>query len=213
MPLSRLIFDLDTLTERFNSNGRVNALTFDELRLAVARLNETRRQLDIASQKLGPVMSLAETHIIYNQVDFPESEAELNERFLIHERCITGHAAIDEEHRELMTLGNRVFAVACGPSSSAANVSAALDHFASNAIEHFRSEEALMQANGYPQTIQHQSMHERMREYLIEMRDLALSEPLAVAIKIERFLGSWFIWHMQHDDAQLAHHLRLKKAN
>lgn len=208
MPLSRFISDLDALIAEFKNDAPTNALAFDDLRLAVARLNEIRRQVDIAYQKLGPIISLAEMDVIHNRVDFSASERELEDRFLIHDHCVSGHTQMDEEHRELMALGNRVFAVACGSSANAANVQDAVGDFASNALEHFRNEEALMAAHNFPEAVQHRSVHERMLEYIEEMRELALAQPLAVAIKIEKFLGSWFIWHMQRDDVELARHLQ-----
>lgn len=208
MPLSRFIADLDSLIDEFKADAPTNALAFDDLRLAVARLNEIRRQVDIAYDKLGPIIALAEMDIIHNRVDFSQREGELTQRFLIHEHCLSGHAQIDAEHHELVALGNRVFALARGSSASAASVRNAVADFAANAREHFRSEETLMVAHGFPEAMQHRTVHERMIEYIEEMRERALTQPLAVAIKMENFLGSWFIWHMQQDDMRLARHLQ-----
>lgn len=208
MPLSRFISDLDKLVDEFKNDAPTNSMAFDHLRLAVARMTEIRRQMDIASQKLGPIISLAEMDIMHNRVDFSDSEREISDRFLIHEHCLSGHAQMDEEHRALVALGNRVFTMACHDSAGIANIHVAVDNFALNASEHFRSEEVLMAAHDYPDAAQHKSVHERMLEYIEEMRELAITQPLAVAIKIEKFLGSWFIWHMQRDDVKLARHLQ-----
>jgi hypothetical protein len=43
-----------------------------------------------------------------------------------------------------------------------------------------------------------------MYDYLQEIFDLARETPLMVVIRLEIFLGSWFIWHMQQDDRDFA---------
>jgi len=45
-----------------------------------------------------------------------------------------------------------------------------------------------------------------MLSYLAEMYELASTQPLVVAIKLEKFLGSWFIWHVQREDVDFARH-------
>lgn len=211
MPMSHLLFDLETLNDRFDSEENAGSLTFDELRLVVARIAEAQRQLELASRKLGSVVSLTEAHIAHNRIDVGDEKPARNDHFPMHDSGLSGHDSIDEEHRELLALGNRVFAAACGDSPAA--VREMLILFAFRVGEHFKNEEALMDAHGYPHADEHRSMHQRMSEYIGEMREVAAQQPITVAIKIERFLGSWFVWHMERDDAQFARYIASRRPN
>lgn len=204
MPLSRFIADLDRLTAEFRTDTPTAAATFDELRMAVARMNEIRRQLDIASRKLMPAIAIAEMEIVHQQVDFSMGERRLADRFLMDEQYLTGVDEVDDEHRELLGLGNRVYLLSRNDDVTADQVFAALEDLTEHARAHFATEERLMDDVGFPGAAQHRTIHGRMLDYLAEMADLVPASPLTVAIKLEKFFGSWFVWHMQRDDAELA---------
>lgn len=204
MPLSRFISDLDRLIAEFQTDAPTSVHTFEELRMAVARMNEIRRQLDIAYNKLTPAIAIAEMEIVHNLVDFSAAERQLNDRFLMDEQCLTGQGEMDDEHRELIGLGNRVYLLSRGERVTAEQVFAALEDLTEHTRAHFATEERLMDEVGFPGHEQHRTIHTKMLDYLAEMADLVGTAPLAVAIKLEKFLGSWFIWHMQKDDAELA---------
>lgn len=204
MPLSRVISDLDELLAEFQNDTPTPAGTFDELRMAVVRLSEIQRQLDIAHAKLMPAIAIAEMVIVHQHVDFSEAERRLNDRFLMDEQCLTGVAEIDAEHRELIALGNRVYLLSHAKQVTAEQIGAALADLTRHARAHFAAEERLMEAVSFPAREKHRTIHEKMLDYLDEMAALAPRGPLVVAIKLEKFLGSWFIWHMQKDDTEMA---------
>lgn len=204
MPLSRFIADLDELTAEFRTDAPTSAQTFEELRMAVARMNEIRRQLDIACKKLMPAIAIAEMEIVHQLVDFSDGERRLVDRFLMDEQYLTGLGEVDDEHRELLGLGNRVYLLSRNAAVTADQVFAALEDLTEHARSHFATEERLMEEVAFPAAMQHRTIHARMLDYLAEMADLVAASPLVVAIKLEKFLGSWFIWHMQKDDAELA---------
>ena len=64
MPITRFIADLDKLMDEFASEAPSPGIAYAQLRMAVARMNELQRQLDIAREKLGAILSLAEMKII-----------------------------------------------------------------------------------------------------------------------------------------------------
>lgn len=204
MPLSRFIADIDRLTAEFRSDTPTAAATFDELRMAVARMNEIRRQVDIAGRKLMPAIAIAEMEIVHELVDFSVPEMRPADRFMMNEQYLTGLGEMDEEHRRLIGLGNRVYLLSRGDSVTADQVFAALEELTEHVRAHFATEERLMDEVRFPGAGQHRTIHARMLAYLAEMADLVVAGPLTVAIKLEKFLGSWFIWHMQRDDAELA---------
>jgi len=204
MPLSRFIADLDELIAEFRAETPTSSQTFEELRMAVARMNEISRQVDIARQKLMPAIAIAEMEIVHQRVEFPEHDRGLDDRFLMDEQYLTGLGEMDAEHRELIGLGNRVYLLSRNACVTADQVFAALEDLTEHTRSHFATEERLMDEVAFPAAAQHRTIHARMLDYLAEMADLVSAGPLVVAIKLEKFLGSWFIWHMQKDDAELA---------
>lgn len=208
MPLSRFIHDLDALLDVFNSGRPPGGRTFEDLRLAVTRMNEIRRQLAVAQDKLAASLSLAENDLVSDYVEPPVLEREMKDRFQVFDFCQTGIAEIDEEHRKLVELGNRLYALSFCEDVDAATMRELLTELITFAQRHFSAEERLMEAHGYPEVEAHRATHRRMFDYLAEMFELAQETPLLVSIRLEMFLGSWFVWHMQRDDNAFALHCR-----
>jgi hemerythrin-like metal-binding protein len=208
MPLSRFIRDLDELLAVFNGGGQPNAQTFDKLRIAVTRMNEIRRQLTIADEKLGASLALAENELIHGSVDDPDVAGEAaGDRFVLHDCCRTRIDEIDDRHSALIGFGNRLYALSLDGGDADA-MRYLIDDLAASAQETFAVEERLMTRGGYPQLEAHRAIHRRMLDYLAEMRELAKETPLLVAVRLEMFLGSWFVWHMQREDTAFAEYWR-----
>ena len=208
MPLSRFITDLDGLLGAFHGNQAPTLRTFENLRVAVTRMNEIRRQLAIAEDKLGASLSLAENDLLDGVgADVVPADGFADaERFRIYDFCKTGIAEIDAEHSMLIEIGNRLYALSFCQDVSAVQLNELLGELIAYAQSHFSAEERLMAESHYPGLEAHRAVHQRMYDYLVEMFDLAKETPLLVAIRLEMFLGSWFVWHMQRDDAEFAQH-------
>jgi hemerythrin len=206
MPLSRFIADLDDLVNVFNGNHAPSSRSFENLRVAVARMNEIRRQLSIAQEKLSASLAIAESELIGGAEEGPAPPVERDpgERFQVHDFCRTGIEAIDDEHHTLMRLGNRLYAMSFSDEVERSEIDAVLAELVGFAKGHFEEEERLMAERGFPGLESHRATHQRMAHYLGEISELARETPLLVTIRLEIFLGSWFIWHMQRDDAEFA---------
>ena len=204
MPISRLISDLDHLTTELSVNGPAKSLTLEELRLTVARVNELRRQLDIAQLKLSSVLSLAGMKVLERQVESVEASNQFSNRFNIPADLHTDIAEIDEAHRNLFQMGNHLYWLALQRDVKAKDVEVALQHLTQCAKNAFAFEEKMMDLSGYPRFEHHRSIHQRMLDYLSEMQELVSIEPIAVVVKLERFFGSWFLWHLQRDDVDFS---------
>lgn len=200
MPVSRLISDLDRLITELGVDGSANSKLLDELRLTVARTNEFRRQLDIAQLKLAAVLSLAGMRDIEQQTEAGYTSALSDKRFKIPEDLNTGIAGIDEAHRDIFQAGNRLYWLAMQRDANAREVDEALSGLIQCTQADFASEEKMMVNSAYAHLDHHRAIHRRMMDYLSEMQALVSIEPLAVVVKLERFLGAWFLWHLQHDD-------------
>lgn len=204
MPVSRLITDLNHLHNELSAEGPASASVLDDLRLAVARTNEIRRQLDIAQLKLADVMTLAGQKFIDRKVAPNNTPHLLNYRFHIPDGLTTGIPEIDASHRALFQAGNRLCWQALQPDVNATEVDLAVGKLIQSANSAFSIEEHLMDDTGYEHSDHHRAIHQRMRDYLSDMQELATTTPLAVVVKLERFLGSWFVWHLQGEDVKFS---------
>lgn len=213
MPLSRFLVDLDELLAAFHDGSGADSRSFDNLRIAVARINEIRRQLAIAEEKLGAALSLAENCLMEGGDAIVAGDVERRDRFSIYEHCRTGIDEVDDQHEAIFQAGNRLYALAYGNDTPAAEMLGGLQDLLHRVKAHFDEEEVLMDACGYPEAASHRAVHRRMHEYLAEMGDLATGSPMLVAIRLEYFLGSWLIWHMQREDMDFARHAAAVKGD
>lgn len=209
MPLSRFIADLDQLVDVFNGKQPLSDRSFENLRIAVARMNEIRRQLTLAQEKLNTSLAIAESELIGGDAEgVAPAEHEATERFQMYDFCKTGIAEIDGEHDMLMRLGNKLYAMSFRDDVTREEIEQVLSELIAFAKTHFEAEERLMEAHQYPALEEHRATHKRMCDYLQEIYDLARETPLLVTIRLEIFLGSWFVWHMQRDDVEFAQFVR-----
>ena len=204
MPVSRLISDLDHLITELSVDGPTTSPILDELRLTVARINEFSRQLDIAQLKLASALSLAGMKVIERQIESGDTLQLLNNRFKIPEDLSTGIAGIDDAHRAIFQSGNRLYWLALQRDVNAKEVEDELTHLIQCANTDFSSEEQMMHNSGYAHFDHHRAVHQSMWNYLSEMQELVSTQPLAVVVKLEKFLGSWFLWHLQRDDIEFS---------
>jgi|SRR5690349_5724868 hemerythrin len=117
-------------------------------------------------------------------------------------RYSVGITAIDNEHREMIELINRLYAEATVQGSKDAIANFFGDLF--KAISsHFALEEHLMRERGYDQLTQHKSDHERLLDELRDiMEDFEASERMDEKLLAHR-LDAWFSRHFESHDARL----------
>jgi len=204
MPVSRLISDLDHLIAELSVDGPATSTILDDLRLTVARVNELRRQLDIAQLKQASVLSLAGMKVIERPVASSDTPNLSNNRFNVPENMNIGIAGIDEAHRAIFQSGNQLYWLALQRDANAKEVNDALNNLIQCVKTDFAIEEKMMGVSGYAHLDHHRAIHQRMMDYLSEMQELVSTQPLAVVIKLEGFLGAWFLWHLQHDDVEFS---------
>ncbi len=110
----------------------------------------------------------------------------------------TGIPKIDSQHAYLFELANRLSrSLASGRSDEVlANIVQELNEYVST---HFAYEESVMQKAHYDAFIQHQAMHQKMREqlaeYVVQLQNKTLS-----AQALSAFLETWLTQHILHED-------------
>ena len=116
-----------------------------------------------------------------------------------------GHAEIDRQHEKLVGLINRLAAAWDAPDREAAVMRAITDMYL-YANEHFREEEALMAATGYPGLAGHVLMHRDFVERAHAFADASLADREPFEELLE-YLVSWLEKHIRRDDARIARHM------
>lgn len=128
--------------------------------------------------------------------------------FLWDPKYSVGHPVLDEQHREFLVLCQKASAAADFDSRSGRLAfHSLLNDLAVYAETHFRTEEKILAAQGYPgldvQIEQHSEYLERLTELLIAATDGTLD-----IAGMQRFLASWWKGHILNSDTQFALFLR-----
>lgn len=124
-----------------------------------------------------------------------------------------GHEQIDREHKGMLGQINRLFdavfiecdrlAAEQGNACRSACIVAAVGTLRSVAAEHFRSEEALMAASGYPAMKHHAEQHADLLEQLEQIEAHFISKQADSLPHAVRFLREWFEFHVDSYDRAL----------
>lgn len=124
--------------------------------------------------------------------------------FLWDPKFSVGHPLLDEQHREFLVLCQKASAAADFDSRSGRLAfHGLLNDLAVYAEMHFRTEEEILAAHGYPrldaQIEQHSEYLERLTELLVAATDGTLDVG-----GMQRFLASWWKGHILHSDLEYA---------
>jgi len=115
-----------------------------------------------------------------------------------HDRFSMGHAGIDLQHQRLFELVNLFDdVIQMGMTTELHRI---LDDIISLGEEHFRHEEEVLRAVGFPQVANHIQMHDELLEQVRRMR-LSLSAGGHASPKaVVRFLADWLTYHILRED-------------
>jgi len=120
-----------------------------------------------------------------------------------------GVAIIDAQHRELLRQMNALSAkVRHGDSEGTREV---LGFLGTYAVEHFRTEEALMAETRYPLAAEHAQEHVRFVERFTELTrevEAGTHEPLSLLFRIQLGMIDWVITHTTGTDQHLGEYLK-----
>ncbi|RMF47003.1 MAG: hypothetical protein D6751_03700 [Deltaproteobacteria bacterium] len=118
-----------------------------------------------------------------------------------NESFVTGVVTIDQQHRQLFDILNRLHDKSLNAHADRTDLQASLDRLDQYARFHFAEEERLMEAGNYPDLDPHRQSHERFREKLAGLKQLAeegdLREAFAASLS---FLLEFLVRHVQQED-------------
>ena len=128
----------------------------------------------------------------------------------LEEELLTGHGAIDDDHRLLVGLIED-FRLAVETKQGDATVGQVLCDLATYAAAHFEREETLMRRLRYPEAEQHRAEHDGFLSDLGELVDSFDSGCPGVARETLGFLTHWWVDHMAGWDRRLVDFLNAQK--
>ena len=125
----------------------------------------------------------------------------------------TGVAEIDNQHREIFSRFDRLFA-ACSEGRGKEEVLRLLLFLEEYVKEHFAAEERLQRRHFYPDYPSHRSEHTR---FMADMEKLAgefkaEGATLSLVIMTNKTLSSWLLQHIRKTDMAFAAYVREQSA-
>jgi hemerythrin len=119
------------------------------------------------------------------------------------------NAAMDQQHKNLFTLLNKLHA-----AMSQGKGNEALPEVFENLIQytkiHFAAEEALLQANSYPDFIIQRRQHEELVAQIVELQENYGKGDFSSSMQTRDFLRSWLIKHIRGSDQKYGPFLNKK---
>ena len=117
----------------------------------------------------------------------------------------TGHEEMDGDHRRLIDMINTVYdAWAAGRELGSLTI--LFDQLVAYTDDHFRREEALLEAREYTRLPEQKAEHARLRDQAMAFRDryLAEDDPSLFNSEVRAFLRSWLMGHILTEDLKYA---------
>ncbi|MGE4423698.1 MAG: bacteriohemerythrin [Pseudodesulfovibrio sp.] len=129
-----------------------------------------------------------------------------------HESHSVGVPSIDEQHKRLVALTNRLFQAIMDEAGETA-LEGVLNDLADYAAYHFTHEEGLLRKHGYPEDLltehraEHKALTDRVHQYIARYRE----DPSNLDLSVYVFLRDWTTEHMSRSDSRyseflVAHH-------
>ncbi len=119
--------------------------------------------------------------------------------FTWSDRYSVGIRRIDEQHRELVNLLNRLYeAMYQGHGRDA--LGKVLDGLIRYTARHFAAEEELMRRHGYGAFESHREKHRKMAEKVASLQARYRSGEISSPVQISNFLKGWLTQHIMETD-------------
>lgn len=124
---------------------------------------------------------------------------------------LTGNSTVDSQHKHLFHMVNELHdAIVAGKGTAV--LTPTLTELAKYTIQHFRSEEELMAAAGYPARAVHQKKHEDLTHQVKDLVAKYQSGQCVLTITLSNFLADWLRHHIKEDDFALVKYLKAHPA-
>lgn len=120
-----------------------------------------------------------------------------------------GVSIIDQQHQELVRMANELSdAMKAGHGREA--LGKLFSGLTSYTLNHFATEERLMQQHAYAKAAEHKKQHEELKSQVAALQGKAQDGKLSATIETLNLLRDWLSHHINHTDKDLAAHLLAK---
>ena len=114
----------------------------------------------------------------------------------------TEHPLIDEQHQAMIAMINHLHICITEPMQRP-EFSARLELLCNYAMEHFATEEQLMQQQNYPHLARHQAQHALLTQQAYALNQRFLGGDLPLDSTVSESLREWLMDHIQGEDREL----------
>ncbi len=115
------------------------------------------------------------------------------------EQYLIGNELIDAEHEELFRLIND-FHSRWLNAHDRQDIARVFNQLVVYAEMHFRHEETVMEAAGYPRLAEHQQIHASMIDTIFDLHKSLMEESPQLEMKTMKFVKSWLVEHILETD-------------
>ena len=125
-----------------------------------------------------------------------------------HEKYETGNRVVDDEHKEIFRLVQRVIDAAFDNREE--KIETTIDFLANYTVNHFKHEEELMDESDYPETDIHKKQHSDFVQQVVSLRERVKNETDSAKsnIDINNVIVNWLTDHVLGSDKLMASHYR-----
>ena len=115
----------------------------------------------------------------------------------------------DDQHKKLVVLVNQLHdAMKAGQGNAILGV--VLQSLISYTATHFKEEEQVMQANGYPDLARHKDMHQKLVSQVLDLQKKFQAGGDVLTMTVLSFLKDWLVSHIQGEDKKYGVFLNAK---
>ncbi len=115
----------------------------------------------------------------------------------------------DDQHKRLIELINQLHdSMKAGHGNDM--VGTVLQSLITYTATHFKEEEKVMQANGFPEFASHKAAHDALVKQVLELQQKFQSGNAALTLSVMSFLKEWVVTHIQGTDKKYGVHLNAK---
>ncbi len=115
----------------------------------------------------------------------------------------------DDQHKKLVELLNQLHdAMKAGQGN--AMLGPVLQSLINYTATHFKDEEQVMQANGYPELAAHKAEHEKLVKQVLDLQKQFQSGSSVLTLTVMSFLKDWLVKHIQGMDKKYGVFLNAK---
>ena len=119
----------------------------------------------------------------------------------------TGHAMVDKQHEGLFKMVNELHAAILDERGKEV-LTPTLEKLAKYTVEHFQSEEALMNRVQYPGLSAHKQKHDDLTKQVKELIEKYQTGKAVLTMTLSNFLANWLRHHIKQDDMALVKYVQ-----